>query len=134
MIPKQWFFNLTATTQRLQEGADGTSINTNHLVCMWRVEKKGKGSIKGEEGNERRGSRNQERNTVAIKNWLCKSHFKEIYKNWCPQTTPKTIFFRLNQFIFLFLSPKSIIFVVQLVKTQFSKSISTCPHFFSFFF
>ena len=68
MIPEQWFFSLIATIQILQEDADGTSINTNHLVSTWRVEKKGKGSMKGEEGNERRGSRNQERNTVAIKN------------------------------------------------------------------
>ena len=39
-------FSLTATTQRLQEGVDGTSINTNNLICTWKVEMKGKDSIK----------------------------------------------------------------------------------------
>ena len=64
-------FNLTATTQKFQEGVDGTSINTNHLVCMWRVEMKGEGSLKEEEGNERDKSKNQDRNTVAIRNQTC---------------------------------------------------------------
>ena len=53
------------------EGADGTSINTNHLACMWRVEMKGEDSIKEEGDNERRESRNQERNIVAIRNQIC---------------------------------------------------------------
>ena len=39
-------FSLTATTQRLQEGADGTSINTNNLIRTWKVEMEGKDSIK----------------------------------------------------------------------------------------
>ena len=59
-------FSLTNTTQKFQEGVDGTSINTNHLVFVWRVEMKGEGSLKEEEGNERDKSRNQDRNTVAI--------------------------------------------------------------------
>ena len=63
--------SLTATTYKLQDGADGTSINTNHLACMWRVKMKGEGSIKEEGGTERKGSRNQERNTVAIMNQIC---------------------------------------------------------------
>ena len=63
--------SLTATTYKLQEGADGTSINTNHLAYTWRVKMKGEGSIKGEGGTERKGSRNQERNTVAIMNQIC---------------------------------------------------------------
>ena len=46
-------FSLTATTQRLQKGADGTNINTNHLNYTWRVEMKGEDSIKEEGGNER---------------------------------------------------------------------------------
>ena len=50
-------FSLIATTQRLQEGVDGISINTNNLACTWRVKVKGKRSIKEEEGNERGGSR-----------------------------------------------------------------------------
>ena len=50
------------------EGADGTSINTGHLACMWRAKMKGKNSIKERGGKEKRGSRNQERNTVATEN------------------------------------------------------------------
>ena len=65
-------FSLTNTTQKFQEGVDGTSINTNHLVNTWRVEMKGEGSIKEEEGNKRVGSKNQERNTVVIiRNQIC---------------------------------------------------------------
>ena len=65
-------FSLTNTTQKFQEGVDGTSINTNHLVNTWRVEMKGEGSIKEEEGNKRVGLKNQERNTVVIiRNQIC---------------------------------------------------------------
>ena len=63
-------FSLTATIYRLQEGADGTSINTNHLACTWRVKMKGEKSIKEREAL-REGNQNQERNTVAIKNQTC---------------------------------------------------------------
>ena len=63
--------SLTATTYKFQEGADETSINTNHLACTWRVKMKGERSIKGKGGTERKGSRNQERNTVAIMNQIC---------------------------------------------------------------
>ena len=45
--------------------------NTNHLVCTWTVKMKGKESIKGEGSNERRGLRNQEGNTIAIRNQIC---------------------------------------------------------------
>ena len=62
-------FILIATTQRLQEGADGTSINTNHLACTWKVEMKREDSIK-KGGNERGGSKLRE-NTIAIKNYIC---------------------------------------------------------------
>ena len=44
----------------------GQVSNTNYLVYTWRVRMKGKESIKGKGNNERKGSRNQERNTVAI--------------------------------------------------------------------
>ena len=64
-------FSLTNTTQKFQEGVDGTNINTNHLVSTWRVEMKEEGSIKEEEGNKRGGSKNQERNTVVIRNQIC---------------------------------------------------------------
>ena len=50
-------FSFIATTQRLQEGANGTSISTNHLACTWRVEMKWEDSIKEEGDNERKGSR-----------------------------------------------------------------------------
>ena len=63
-------FILIAITQRLQEGADGTSINTNHLACTWKVEMKREDSIKKEGGNERGGSKLRE-NTIAIKNYIC---------------------------------------------------------------
>ena len=46
-------------------------LNTNHLACTWRVRMKGEEIIKGEGGNERKGLRNQERNTVAIGNQIC---------------------------------------------------------------
>ena len=45
--------------------------NTNHLVCMWRIEMKREKSIKEEGSNERGGSRNQEKNTVTIMNQYC---------------------------------------------------------------
>ena len=51
-------FSFTATTQRLQKGANGTSISTNHLACTWRVEMKWEDSIKEEGGNEREESKN----------------------------------------------------------------------------
>ena len=36
----------------------GQVSKTNYLVCTWRVKVKGEGSIKGEGGNEKGGSRN----------------------------------------------------------------------------
>ena len=33
-------------SQRIQEGADGTSIDTNHLAYTWGVEMKGEDSIR----------------------------------------------------------------------------------------
>ena len=45
--------------------------NINHLVFTWRVKMKGKESIEGEGSNEGKGLRNQERNTVAIRNQIC---------------------------------------------------------------
>ena len=45
--------------------ADGTSINTNHLACTWRVEMKRRYSIK-EEGENEIGDREKHgENTVA---------------------------------------------------------------------
>ena len=70
-------FSQTSTTQRFDEGANGTSINTNHLACTWRVKMKGEESIKGEGGNERRRLRNQERNTVAIRSQICNQTYEK---------------------------------------------------------
>jgi len=41
---------------------------------------KGEDSIKEERGNERRGSRNQERNTVAIKNQTCNQTYEKYIR------------------------------------------------------
>ena len=49
----------------------GQVSNTNHLACTWRVRMKRGENIKGERGSERRGSKNQERNIVAIRNQIC---------------------------------------------------------------
>ena len=38
---------------------------------MWNVEMKGEDSIKWKRDFEKNGSRNEERNTVAIKNQIC---------------------------------------------------------------
>ena len=60
-------FQLYNYPQRLQEGADETSININHLTCTWRVEMKEEDSIK-EEGGPESGDRTLKReSTVAIK-------------------------------------------------------------------
>ena len=58
----------------------GQVSSTNHLVCTWRVEIKREKSIKKEGSNERRGSRNQERNTVAIKNQHCNQTYEKYVK------------------------------------------------------
>ena len=49
------------------EGADGTNINSSHLACMWRTRMRGEGSMKGERGNRRKGSRKKEKITVALR-------------------------------------------------------------------
>ena len=56
-------FSLTATTQRLQEGVDGTNININPLDCTWRVEMKGENDTKEEEAM-REGNREIKRKTL----------------------------------------------------------------------
>ena len=60
-------YNLTVATQRLQEGADRTSINTYHLACTWKVEMKGEDSIREEGDNERRGRKTKRKNIVALR-------------------------------------------------------------------
>ena len=51
-----------------------------------------------------KGSRNWEKNIVAIKSGTWNQTWKSIHNNWSPQTMPMTIFFKLNQYIFFFLS------------------------------
>ena len=58
-------FSLTATTRGLMESADGTSTNTNHLACTWKVEMKRRDSIKEEEGNKTKGSEKREKIIVV---------------------------------------------------------------------
>ena len=53
------------------EGADGTSINTSHLAYTWKTKMKGEESIKERGGHGKKGSENQERNIVAIRNQTC---------------------------------------------------------------
>ena len=53
--------SLTATTWGLMGRVDGTSINTNSLVCTWKVEMKIKDNIKEEGGNKTRGSGKKKR-------------------------------------------------------------------------
>ena len=49
-------------------GANGTSINTNHRACTWKVEMRRGDSIKEEGGNETRGSKKKkEKNYYSIK-------------------------------------------------------------------
>ena len=49
--------------------ADETSINTNSLVCTWKVEMKMRDNIKEEGGNETRGLGKKKReNYCSIKN------------------------------------------------------------------
>ena len=60
------------------EGADGTSIKTNHRACMWRVKMGGEENIKGEGGSKKGGSRNQERKTVPIRNQICNQLMRNI--------------------------------------------------------
>ena len=71
VIPEQWFSALQLLRKDFRKGLMRQVLNTNHLVCMWRVKMKREESIKGEGGNERKGSRNQERNIVAIRNQIC---------------------------------------------------------------
>ena len=65
-MPKQWIFYLTATIEGLMESIDGTSIQTNRLECTWKVEMKGKDSIKGGGVSEKWGPKKFERKDCSI--------------------------------------------------------------------
>ena len=65
-MPKQWIFYLTATIEGLMESIDGTSIQTNRLECTWKVEMKGKDSIKGGGVRENGGREISERKGCSI--------------------------------------------------------------------
>ena len=47
-------------------GADGTSISTNHLAYIWKVEMKSEKSIKEEGGNEIKGWRKRRKKQYSI--------------------------------------------------------------------
>ena len=95
-----------------------------HLACTWRVKMKGEGSIKGEGGTERKGWRSRKKYYSNQEPKLY-SNLQEIYKNWSSWTMPRTIFFTLNQYIFIFLSFKPTLFVIQIILVQFFNSLST---------
>ena len=59
-------FSLTATTEGLMRSTDRTSIQTNRLECMWKVEMKGKDNIKGRGVSENRGREKFERKDCSI--------------------------------------------------------------------
>ena len=71
VILEQWFSALQLLRKDFRNELMRQVSNTNHLVYTWMVKIKGEESIKREGSNERKGSRNQERNTVAIRNQLC---------------------------------------------------------------
>jgi len=54
--------SLTYTTCGLMGSVDGTSINTNHLACTWKVEMKMRDSIKG--GGNEKGDRKIKKETM----------------------------------------------------------------------
>ena len=59
-------FSLTATTEGLMRSTDRTSIQTNRLECMWKVEMKGKDSKKGRGVSENRGQEKFDRKDCSI--------------------------------------------------------------------
>ena len=75
VIPKQWFSTLQLLPKDFRKVLMGQISSTNHLACKWGVKMKEEESIKGEGGSERKGSRNQESNTVAIRN----QHHNQTY-------------------------------------------------------
>ena len=79
-MPEQWFLALQLLLKDFRKVLMGQVSNTNHLVCMWRVKMKGEESIKGEGSNERWGSRNQERNTVAIRNQIYNQTYEKYIR------------------------------------------------------
>ena len=88
------------------------------------VKMKEEESIKGEGSNETKGSRNQEKNTVAIRNQIynqtCEKHIKTYLLGLCRERFS----LNLNQSSYLFLSSESILFVVQFNLAQFSNPLS----------
>ena len=59
-------FSLTATTEGLMGSNYGTSIQTNCLECTWKLEMKGKDSIKGGGVSEKWGPEKSKRNDCSI--------------------------------------------------------------------
>ena len=70
-LMRKWCLNNTfqpySYSQRLQEGADVTRINTSNLMYMWMVEIKERREYKIEGDSNGKGSKNWEKNTVALR-------------------------------------------------------------------
>ena len=78
------------------------------------------------------GRKNQERNTVAIKNQTCNHTCEEYIRTNIVGPVPRMIFLNLFQSISLSLWIEPILFVVQLILTQFSNPLSTNSLFWAF--
>ena len=59
-------FSFTTTTEGLMGSTNGTSIHTNCVECTWKVEMKGKDSIKGGGVSEKWGPKKFERKDCSI--------------------------------------------------------------------
>ena len=82
-LMRKWYLNSVfqpySYPQRFQESVNGTSINTNHLACTWRVEMKGEDSIREEGGNERKWLKSGEKhcsNQEQICNQTCEKYIR----------------------------------------------------------
>ena len=74
MIPEQWFSALQLLPKDFKKVLMEQVSSTNHLACTWWVRMKEEESIKEEGSNENKESKNQERNTVIIKNQICEKY------------------------------------------------------------
>ena len=106
--------NSTALVTLTHRGPMRVSDGTSTQAVTWTIDKWRAKIIQREIYNvpmRKGGSKNEEKNTVAIKNWICNQTWESIYKNWFLRTVPRTSFFRLNQFTYIFLSSGSILLV-----------------------
>ena len=81
-LMRKWYLNSNfqsySYSQRLQEGADGTMINTNNLMYMWRVEIKERREYKIERRPRWKGIRELREKYCSTKSCTC-NHIQEIY-------------------------------------------------------